>query len=121
MTVAATRARAKAAGSKAVVSRSRNSSRPMTVILKAKVTTAAGSISSGWTRPAAPTASRVAEKKATASARPKAAPPPRGEGAGKERRGGRDPKARAQRPVGAAGVPGRAERDRRGGRGGQGG
>src|SRR5215218_1933220 len=46
----------------------------MTVILKAKVTTAAGSISSGWTRPAAPTASRVAEKKATARARPKAAP-----------------------------------------------
>src|SRR5512132_573317 len=46
----------------------------MTVILKAKVTTAAGSISSGWTRPAAPTASRVAEKKATARASPKAAP-----------------------------------------------
>src|SRR5829696_4583214 len=74
MTVPATRARAKAARSKAVVSRSRNSSRPMTVILKAKVSTAAGSISSGWTRPAAPTASRVAEKKATARARPKAAP-----------------------------------------------
>src|ERR687890_1920215 len=74
MTVPATRARAKAALSKAVGSRSRNSSRPMTVILKAKVTTAAGSISSGWTRPAAPTASRVAEKKATARARPKAAP-----------------------------------------------
>src|SRR5215217_821358 len=46
----------------------------MTVILQAKVITAAGSISSGWTRPAAPTASRVAEKKATARARPKAAP-----------------------------------------------
>src|SRR5215213_5517267 len=74
MTVPATRARAKAARSKAVVSRSRNSSRPMTVILNAKVITAAGSISSGWTRPAAPTASRVAEKKATARARPKAAP-----------------------------------------------
>src|SRR5215211_1261157 len=74
MTVPATRARAKAPLSKAVVSRSRNSSRPMTVILNAKVTTAAGSMSSGWTRPAAPTASRVAEKKATARASPKAAP-----------------------------------------------
>src|SRR4029450_9650084 len=74
MTVPATRARADASRSKAVVSLSRNSSSPMTVILKAKVSTAAGSISSGWTRPAAPTASRVAEKKAMASTRPKAAP-----------------------------------------------
>src|SRR4029450_7878032 len=48
--------------------------RPMTVILKGRVRAAAGSISSAWTRPAAPTASRVAEKKATARARPKAAP-----------------------------------------------